>query len=57
METAYNVKFVDVTAFQEVDGIALQGYQLKAFSILLSSFEEVVGGMLLFTLTQLLNCA
>ncbi len=41
MEVAYNVKFVDITTFPEAAGINLQGYQLKAFSILLSSFEEV----------------
>jgi hypothetical protein len=42
MEQAYRVKFVDVTAMAEAKGVDLRGYQLKAFAIQLSSFEEVL---------------
>lgn len=42
MEGTHNVKFVDVSAMPEASGVDLRGYQLKAFAILLSSFEEVL---------------
>lgn len=42
MEKAYQVKFVDVTMVPGAKGVNLAGYQLKAFAIRLSSFEEVL---------------
>lgn len=42
MHETYDARFIDITAFPEARNVNLQGYQLKAFSILLSSFEEVL---------------
>lgn len=42
MTKTYNVRFVDVTKFAETEDVNLKGYQLKAFTIYLSSFEEVL---------------
>lgn len=42
MTQQYAVRFVDVTAHPEAKGVHLKGYQLKAFTIYLSSFEEVL---------------
>jgi len=42
MQRRYDVRFVDVTAVPEAQGVNLRGYQLKAFAIYLSSFEEVL---------------
>eukprot|EP00041_Stephanoeca_diplocostata_P018706 m.394834 g.394834 ORF g.394834 m.394834 type:complete len:597 (-) comp21095_c0_seq1:316-2106(-) len=42
MESRYEVKFVDITQFPLAANINLKGYQMKAFSIFLSSFEEVL---------------
>ena len=36
-----NTRFIDVTTFPEAVGLDLKGYQLKAFALLLSSFEQV----------------
>jgi hypothetical protein len=44
LETHFaNTRFVDVTTLPEAAGLGLRGYQLKAFALLLSSFEEVGG--------------
>ena len=37
-----NVTFVDATRAAEAKGINLRGYQMKAFAVYLSSFEEVL---------------
>eukprot|EP00040_Diaphanoeca_grandis_P033971 m.209000 g.209000 ORF g.209000 m.209000 type:complete len:482 (-) comp33026_c0_seq9:249-1694(-) len=42
MTTTYNVKFIDITTLPAAKGINLRGYQMKAFSLYLSSFEEAL---------------
>jgi hypothetical protein len=42
VEGTYKVRFVDVSTMPEARGVDLRGYQLKAFAIVLSSFEEVL---------------
>eukprot|EP00039_Didymoeca_costata_P010058 m.134391 g.134391 ORF g.134391 m.134391 type:complete len:439 (+) comp14693_c0_seq8:22-1338(+) len=42
MNKLYDVNFVDLTAIEELKGINLKGYQIKAFAIYISSFEEVL---------------
>ena len=44
METAFaDVRLIDITAMSELPpGLGMRGYQIKPFSILLSSFEEVL---------------
>lgn len=42
MEMQYDVRFVDLTKIDALRGVNVKGYQIKAFSVYFSSFEEVL---------------